>query len=172
MNIGVLRFDVQVATCSSCYNLVIEDYSYYLDTPEKPQVQITPPGFTTPIIFQFNASKKNIFTSYSFGLSTTTELSLLPDGLYTIVYSICPHGELYEKFYHVRTCRIRCAWDKQFLKIFNNCFEPDEKTLTKLKHIDALIIGSEIAAKDCDPDKAMLMLRKANELLTQFDCEL
>lgn len=172
MNIGELNLDIQVSTCSSCYNLVLEDHSYYLSTPEKPVIDITPPGFTSPIIFEFNASKTNIFTSYSFGLSPTTEVSQLPDGLYTITYKICPYDELYEKFYHIRTCKIRCAWDKQFLKIFDNCFSPDEKTLFNLKQVDALIIGAEIAAKACDPDKAVLMLRKANELITKFDCEL
>lgn len=171
MNIGELNLELQVSTCSSCYNLVIEDHSYYLENPEKPQIEIVPPGFTSPFIFEFSAQKTNIFNSYSFGLSTAGSLSELPDGLYTITYRICPHDELYTKLYYSRTCEIRCSWEKKFLSIFSNCYEPTPSVLEKLKEIDALIIASELAAKNCDPSLSIAFLRKANDLLTNLTCE-
>lgn len=170
MKIGELNLDIKVSNCSSCENLVIEDHSYYLTTPERPSIQIQLPGFNTTWTFDFTPEKTNIFNSYSFGVSPTSCLSELPDGLYTIKYMICPYDQLYQTVYYVRQCKAQCQWDTLLKKSFDSCYDLSPDVNMLLNKIEYLLKGAEIFANDCEPDKAIEIHQKAVELLNRLEC--
>lgn len=174
MAIGNLNLDLRVCPCSSCKNLVLEDHSYYLDTPESPRVNITTPGSSTPWTFEFTPNKSNIYNSYSFGSSLVADaecLGDLADGLYTIKYMICPYDELNKTIYHVRQCLSWCRWETLLRQFFTNCLDLSRDSQALLNRIEYLLKGAEAFAADCDPDKAMELHQKAVELLTRLECQ-
>lgn len=175
MNIGQLNLDIRVEDCTSCKNLVIRDDSYYLDTPESPRLQITLPGYTSSMSFEFNNSQINIYNSYSLGVSSSADTDTLidlPDGLYTLVYMICPYDQLYTTVYHIRQCQAWCDFDTYLKYLFDSCLDLDDKLKTKLEHVEWLLKGATAFADDCDTEKALKLHRKALELLTDIKCQL
>lgn len=175
MVIGQLNLDIVIEDCSSCKNLVVRDDSYYLTTPENPRLQITLPGYSKALTFDFNYSKINIFNSYSLGLSSsmnTDKLIDLPDGLYTLSYMICPYEQLYTTVYHIRQCKAWCEFDKCLQYLFDSCLDLDSKLTKQLEHVEWLLKGAKSFAEDCDSEKALKLHRKALELLESIKCQL
>lgn len=175
MNVGTLNLDITIEECSSCKNLVVRDDSYYLDTPESPTITISLPGYNTAKVLDFDDSKINIFNSYTLGLSksaATDKLIDLPDGLYTIVYAICPFDDFNIKVYYLRTCKAWCMYDTYLKQIFDSCLNVDPVLSQKLQHVEWLLKGGVAFAKDCNPDKAILLYKKALELLEDVKCQL
>lgn len=174
-NIGKLNLDIRVQECSSCKNLVVADHSYYLTDPEKPHLQITLPGYSKSVTFDFNASQINIYNSYSLGLSRSSDsdkLLDLPDGLYILVYMICPYEDLFETVYHIRQCKAWCRFDEYLTHIFDSCLDLNSDLTRDLQHVEWLLKGAESFSKQCDPDKAISLHRKALELLDNIKCQL
>lgn len=175
MSIGELNLDLRIEECSSCKNLVVRDDSYYLDDPVNPIVTITIPGYSTAKVIEFDHSKVNIFNSYSLGLSAsanTDSLIVLPDGLYKIVYAICPYDEIYKTFYHMRQCQAWCDYDTNLRALIDNCYDLDPVIAKKLQHAEWLLKGASAYAKACETDKAVAVHRKAIELLDEISCQL
>lgn len=173
MKVGNLKLDIQVCDCSSCYNLVVQDHSYYLTTPEKPRLEIIMPGYETPMVFNFEAEKTNIFNSYSLLLSASAgsaDLIELPDGLYQLTYRICPYEELYHTICHIRNCKAWCRWEKLLVTLTTSCYDLDPKMRDSLEKIEWLLKGSEALAKDCQCEKASEAHQKAIELLEDLEC--
>lgn len=175
MNVGVLNLDIVIEECSSCKNLVVRDDSYYLTTPENPTITISLPGYSTAKVLEFDYSKINIFNSYSLGLSSsagTNSLIDLPDGIYTIVYAICPYDDFNTKVYHLRACQAWCRFDTYLKSIFDSCLDLDPVISKDLQHVEWLLKGASAFAKDCDIKKAGDLYRKALELLDDIECRL
>lgn len=170
MNIGELNLDIRISDCTACENLVVQDHSYYLTTPERPKLQIQLPGYTSKWMFDFSPEKINIFNSYSFGLSTSSSLTELPDGLYTLVYMICPYDQLFHTVYHVRQCKAQCKWDTFLKQSFDSCYDLSPEVNKLLNRIEYLMKGAEVFARDCEPEKAIELHQKAVELLERLEC--
>lgn len=172
MPIGKLNIELRVNTNSSCKTLVIADYSTYLETPESPRIQIQLPGASTWHTFAFTASQTNTFNSDSFLDSDEEEeeLTNLADGLYTIKYGFCPYEETSTTFYHVRQCLTWCRWHALLKQSFDSCLDLSKEMESLLNRIEYLMIGAEIYAKDCEPEKAIEFHQKAVELLDHLEC--
>jgi len=170
MSIGTLNLDIRVENCTSCNNLVLRDDSYYLETPEHPKIQIQVPGYNTKWTFDFTPETINIFNSYSFGLSTSTSLAEIPDGLYTLVYMICPYDQLFETVYHIRQCKAQCRWDTFLKNSFDSCNELSPEVNKLLNRIEYLMKGAEVFAADCETERALELHQKAVELLDRLEC--
>ncbi len=176
MNIGNLNLAIRVDDNSSCKNLTIIDESYYLDTPERPRLMITLPGYSSALTFDgFNASQINIYNSYSLGLSNSAATDCLidiPDGLYQIVYMICPYDELYQPIYHIRQCKAWCDWNTAVMTMFDSCLDFNDDLKNRLERVEWLLKGATAFAQDCDPTKAIALHKKAVELITDIKCQL
>lgn len=169
-NIGTLKLNVEVLDTCDCYNLAVIDLSYYITSVEKPKLTITPPGYN-PIVFDFTINQTNIFNSYSLGLTdvnTVDQLLVLPDGVYEITYSVCPHDSLYATIYHLRTCnldkRLSAFWAKQV-----TICDTDSKIYKNLDIIEILLRGAKANAQICNTDKAVELYKKADELLRRLE---
>lgn len=173
MAIGKLNLDIRIQDCSSCKNLVVQDHSFYLDSQESPRISIKLPGSNKVYSFEFTTGAANIFNSYSLGYSGSNDTDCLidiPDGLYTITYAICPYDQLYVTIYHIRQCKAWCKWDTFLKNSFDSCLDlsPDAEKL--LNRIEYLLKGAKAFAEDCDPERAMELHQKANDLLTRLEC--
>jgi hypothetical protein len=172
MSIGTLNLDIRIEECVSCKNLVVRDDSFYVETPEEPILLVTVPGYTTSKVLGFTTESSNIYNSYSFGLSPSTSLVDLPDGLYTMKYAICPHDENIITVYYIRQCIAWCQFDTYLKQSFDSCYDLDDSIKTDLQRIEWLLKGAKAFADGCDPDKAIALHQKAVELLNRIKCRL
>jgi hypothetical protein len=165
-----LQLNVEVIENCDCKTLSILDTSYYPVTPESPTLVIEVPGFKE-IQFPFQVGQVNIFNSYSLALSSSNTISSLldlPDGLYTLTYSVCPNDELYTVKNHLRTCKLEYKFAQEFAKTVNVC-DIDSKFMKELQRIEVLIEGAKANAKVCNPEKAVELYKKAKELLDRLN---
>jgi hypothetical protein len=171
---GRLNLNLEVYDSKQdCKNLMIIDKSYYIADVETPLLEITLPGYTTSLTFNFQPEKLNIYNSYNFRLSDYADTELLvnlPDGVYTFKYSICGVSKSYKQFEHLRTCQLECRADKAFASLVTNCLEFDERKLKILQKVDVLIRGAKASSNVCLMDRAVQAYQKAEELLDALEC--
>lgn len=172
------HLNIEVIPGYDCRFLSIADRSYYNpDLPiDQPYLFITVPGFNYPYSFLYVPNKINTYTSFDLGLSNNQSgdnLPDLPDGVYIIKQQICPHDELFNEYYHMRTCKIMNKYYKEFCKIINPCNLSGKEIkdlIDKLNKIKFFIDASKYSADYCgDISKAMDFYNKADELLTDFN---
>jgi hypothetical protein len=165
-----LQRNIEVLKAKDCSYLSIHDTSYYPVAPDEANIQILMAGYDTPFEFAFVLNEVNVFNSYSFGLTTseTDDFVALPDGLYTIHLTTCPDTGVCTR-YHIRTCQIDCRLALQWAKYAQDC--EDEKILYYLDRIEFLLRGAEANADLCNPDKAIELYRKADDLLRRFELD-
>lgn len=152
------------------YNLkVIKfiDLSTYDTTPTNVSFQITPPAGFNRINAGFTPQAINIYTAVDLGISTSTDTNI-PDGLYTVKYSVNPNAtnNIEKKFMYVEN--IKCKYQRVFLLIDVSCecnTTYKNQTKAKLKEIKLLIEGAVSSASQCDYTTATEMYVKANCLL-------
>jgi len=165
-----LQRNIEVYKAKDCAYLTVHDTSYYPVAPDEANIQIAIPGYDTPFEFAFVLNEVNVFNSYSFGLTTneTEDFVELPDGLYTLHLTTCPDTGVCSR-YHLRTCKIDCRLAVQWAKYAQDC--EDEKILYYLDKIEFLLRGAEANADLCNPDKAIELYRKADDLLRRFELD-
>jgi hypothetical protein len=136
-----LQLNVEPLETCDCKTLAILDTSYYPVTPTNPTLVIEVPGFT-PIQFNFVTGQVNTYNSYSLGLSspsTIENLMDLPDGLYTLTYSVDPNDMLFQTKSYMRTCQIEYKFAQKFARTVNYC-ETDSSFMRKLQQIEVLLV--------------------------------
>jgi len=165
-----LQLNVEPLETCDCKTLAILDTSYYPVTPTNPTLVIEVPGFV-PVQFNFVAGQVNTYNSYSLGLSTINTVDSLidlPDGLYMLTYSVSPNDQLFETKHYLRTCQIEYTFAQEFARTVNFC-DIDSRFMRDLQRIEVLIEGAKANAKVCNPQKAVDLYKKANELLQRLN---
>jgi len=94
---------------TDCKVLKISDISQYDSSGDITNVtiKIIIPGLDTEFYPPFSIKSDNYYSSNTFRLTTQgcgDGLSVLPDGLYDITYSICPNESMFTRIKHLRTC--------------------------------------------------------------------
>jgi hypothetical protein len=165
-----LQRNIEVLKAKDCSYLSVLDNSVYPIAPDEANLQIITPGYDTGFEFPFILNQVNVFNSYSFGFTTseTSDFAELPDGLYTLNLTTCPDTGVCTR-YHLRTCKIDCRLARQWAKYAQDC--EDEKILYYLDRIEFLLRGGEANADLCNPDKAIDLYRKADDLLRRFELD-
>jgi len=153
--------------------LGIADTSTYDTNPPvvvAPTMQITVPGFTTPVSIPFNVESFNVYNSIILGLSTFPTTTPLPDGVYFLKYSVAPSATNYVEKNIMRTELIQEKFDNAFMKL--DMMECDSAIRTQAKvvlnSIWYLIQGSIAAANNCAIDTANKLYKQANQQLDYF----
>lgn len=111
MNRTVLNFDIK----DTEKELVIWDCSRYNpDVPiTNPLISFTPPNFTQAHTTVFEPKQRLMFGAQELGWGNTT----LGDGVYTLVFSVCPNEEIFIKINYLRFWNLR----KKILTFANKC---------------------------------------------------
>ncbi len=167
-----LSLDILVLPTYNSKTLGVADISTYPDSPpvQSPTIEITIPGFGL-ISLPFVPSDFNVFNSTTLGITTLgDDLTPIPDGVYTLTYSVTPAFENYVTKTIMRVEQLQEKFDEAFMKL--DMMECDRaiKTQSKveLNTIYFLIQGSISAANDCAVDVANKLYLQAAKQLAHF----
>lgn len=173
----VLQLDIPETACENILRIV--DTSIYAPKHLLPigceRLDITLPGFSQPIYISDDLEE-----GFSVNLNATdleivcedpSKISL-PDGLYTITYSICPNEKVNVTYYHLRTTCAMNLYYKELCKLRLETCEPDEEVkqkLSDLRYIKSLLDAAKAKAEVCHATKeGVEMLNYAKKLLSKY----
>ncbi len=168
----VLKLDILVFPTYNVQTLGIADSSVY-PTPNtivSPTIEITVPGFAK-VSLPFTINDFTIYNSSTLGISTIEDPYLpLPDGVYTIKYSVDPASINFVEKTIVRVDRLQEEFDEAFLKL--DLMECDRAIKTQAKvdlnTIYFFIQASIASANNCAVDEAVKLYAQAKKMLHYF----
>jgi|SRR6185436_9048172 len=168
-----LKLDILVIPTYNKLTLGIADISTYPAMPpiSSPSLTIEIPNGFGNITLPFIPNDFNVLNSLSLGLSASGEdLTPLPDGVYTITYSIAPAFENFVTKTIIRVEQLQEKFDNAFMKL--DMMECDRaiKTQSKvdLSTIYFFIQGSIAAANNCAIDVSNTLYSQADKMLCHF----
>jgi hypothetical protein len=168
-----MTLDILVIPTYNTLTLGVADASTYDTDPpvvSSPTIEITMPGFV-PVSLPFNVNDFNIFNSASLGLSVVGDpLIPLPDGIYTLTYSVAPAYQNFVTKTIIRVEQLQEKFDNAFMKLDMMECDLAIKTQAKvdLNSIYYMIQGSIAAANNCAVDTSNKLYVQANKMLNNF----
>lgn len=164
--------DILVVPTYNRKTLAVMDNSYYPTSfvIQSPSLEITIPGFN-PILLPFVPNTTNVYSSTNAGFSTVIDdIGSLPDGVYTLKYSVTPAYQYYVEKSIMRTESIQEKFDTLFLKSdITECNGRLKKQIKDELDVIYIMIQSSIAAgNNCATNLAMSLYRTALEKLNQL----
>ena len=168
-----LNLDILVVPTYNTLTLGVADASTYPTNPPvvtAPTIEIDVPSLGV-VILPFVVNEFNIFTSASLGLTVIGEpLIPLPDGLYSLKYTVAPAYLNFVEKGIMRIDRIQEKFDEAFMKLDMMECDLAIKTQQKvnLNSIYFFIQGSLAAANNCAIDEANKLYTQANNMLNNF----
>lgn len=172
-----LKLDILVLNTFTPKILGIADMSTYPDSPpiQSPTIEITIPGLGM-VSLPFVPNDFNVFNSGTLEITAPGEdLQDLPDGVYTLRYSVTPAYQNYVEKNIIRVDKLQEKFDKAFLTL--EMMECDKaikmQDEVNLRTIYFLIQGAIAAANNCAVDESNKLYIQANRLLDNFikrDC--
>ena len=168
-----MTLDFLVINTYNTKTLGIADISVYDTDPPSvsaPTMEITVPGYPSPVAIPFNVNSFNVYNSIILGLSPFPVQDPLPDGVYKMKYSVAPAATNFVEKNIMRTEVIQEKFDNAFMKL--DMMECDSAIRTQAKvtlnSIWYLIQGSIAAANNCAIDTANKLYTQANRQLDYF----
>lgn len=167
-----LKLDILVIPTYNTKTLGIADASTYPDSPPvtSPTIEITVPGFGLASL-PFTINDFNVFNSSSLGLTSPSETTLpIPDGLYTLTYSVTPAYQNFVTKTIMRVDQLQEKFDEAFMKLdMMQCdMAIKQQSKVELNTIYFLIQGSMAAANNCAIDTANKLYIQASKQLENF----
>lgn len=169
-----LAIDIPDTACENTLRIV--DVSIYDSLVEFdcPRLDIYLPGFSEPIYYTdlTEGFIKNLSTQ-SLGLSAQENpINNLPDGLYTIRYSVSPNTLVYVQYYHLRVTYLTNVYYREICKIQMQACEPTAEQIERMKdlrYIKMYIDAAKAKAEYChSPKQAIEMYTYAERLLAKY----
>lgn len=150
----------------------VADASTYPAAPpvQSPTIEIDVPGFGM-VMLPFATNDFNIYTSTVLGITPVgSDLLPLPDGVYTIKYSVAPAYENYVIKNIMRVDQLQEKFDDAFMKL--DMMECDlaikKQQKVDLSSIYYFIQGAIAAANNCAVDTANKLYAQADRMLNNF----
>lgn len=138
-----------------------------------PSFEVTPPGWNKVNLF-FTPSNVNVYNASHFNIACDNQTAL-PDGPWTVKYSIYPNAQNFVEKTFFRTELIRCKYSQAFLKMETTCEcngQQHSKLKQQLQNIKLLIEGAVASSNQCDNLAAMDKYKQADRLLGKLNfCE-
>lgn len=152
--------------------LGIGDISFYpVDfLPVNPSISITPPSFPR-VTLPFPSRSFGIFNSENLNITCNTgELTDLPDGIWTVSFSIAPANENFVEKSFLRTEALMVKFGTALLTTdLKQCNEYIKgEDMDKLDQIWYIINGAIADGNNCNGTAAMEKYRYADKLLNEF----
>lgn len=167
-----LKLDILVIPTYSSKTLGIADASTYHipDTSVSPTIEITVPGFGL-VTLPFAKNDFNIFSSNNIGLTEIGDPTLpLPDGMYTLTYSVTPAYENFVTKTFMRVEQLQEKFDEAFMGL--DMMECDraikQQAKVELNTVYFFIQGSIAAANNCAVDVANKLYVQASKQLARL----
>lgn len=167
-----LSLDILVIPTYNTKTLGIADNSTYPDSPavQSPTIEITVPGFGI-VSVPFTPDDFNVFNSTILELTEAEDdLIAIPDGLYTLTYSVTPAYENYVTKTIMRVEQLQEKFDEAFMRLdMTECDMAIKKqSKVDLSTIYFLIQGSIAAANNCNVEVANKLYLQASKQLNHF----
>jgi hypothetical protein len=173
--ISTLSLDIK--NNGDCGNFRITDSSYY--NPTLPitcvHLLIKTPVSGIPVEFEVEPYFSSVFNNANLNIQNTTNdcLTVLPDGIYYIKYSINPNDRIYVEYNYLQNCiqiqnfiELSC---KTFSSKCNYTYKEYKAKLKELDEIKELIDGAKYLVDYCNnPEDGMLMYNEANSLISKY----
>lgn len=171
----ILQLDVPETACENVLRVV--DTSIYADPSLLPitcqELDITLPGTSQPVYITTGLIPNfcGVFDATDLGIDCPPG-SNLPDGLYTISYSISPNDLTKITYYHLRTTLTVNRYFGEICKLHLRECEPtseEKQNLNDLRFIKMLIDAAKAKVEYCHaPKQGVDMLAYANKLLDKY----
>lgn len=168
---------------TSCENIIrITDTSVYVLglAVDCPRLDIWVPGFaqpnyfdstTSPVLTQDFDIKFSALDLCAPNVTVSSE-STLPDGVYTIRYSVSPNDKSYVEYYHLRTTKLTNAYYKELCKLSLEPCEPtaeQKQKMNDLRYVKMLIDGAKAKVEYChSPKQGSEMYDYAKKVLSKY----
>ncbi len=177
----ISQLDIYIEKILNSKLLIVKDASYY-----NPDIAVTNakldlqyPNSNSYINIPVGKNFTYIINSNTIGLTDvnrTDALAELPDGLWTIRYSICPNDELFVEYTFLRNVKQLIRFHNLYCQIeIEKCqrkhYLEDLETIRGIKDI---IDAAQYMADDCGKyEKALELYDYADSLLDEFtqDCK-
>jgi len=170
-------------TLNDCIMRIVDTSVYGEDciNVKCPVLQITPPGFICAVDFvepDITPGFCNlILTACDLNLQTTncdTKPNSLPDGVYTIRYSVSPNEYVFVEYNHLRVTQLLKSYYDALCEIRNCTGKPSNeitKTLRDLYDVKMYIEAAKAKVEVChEPEAGMNLYNYAKELLGKLTC--
>lgn len=134
-----------------------------------PTLEITAPGFTK-VALDFVPNSVNIFNASNLNINCDSD-STLPDGVYTIRYSISPSSVYNIEKTFIRVVAIKCKFSRLFLGVTMDCACGQSKQTqlkAQLRDIKEMIEGAIASSNQGDIDSAMDLYNLADKALDRI----
>jgi hypothetical protein len=172
-----LNLDFLVVPTYNTKTLGIADTSTYATTPPvviSPSLDITILSLGKVPGIPFNVQDLNVITSLTLNLTTTgNPLIAIPDGVYTIRYSIAPAYINYVEKTFMRVDQLQEKFDNAFMHL--DIMECDRaikaQAKTDLTSIYFFIQGAVAAANSCAVLESNKLYIQASKLLDRFNID-
>lgn len=179
INITSYNIDFSILEDNNPNTLIILDKSTYLDTPEKPLLDIVLPGYTGYLEVPYKPGTISLYNSDSLTLTEPCDdgsVAPLPDGVYQVTMKICPYDTFFATKCYLKTSSFNALYEELLLNYPNNssCF--DQKQLkNEIMDIDILIQSAKAEANRCNVQRASSKYQAASDRLAfvtqQLNCE-
>lgn len=168
-----LKLDILVINTYNSLTLGVIDISTYPVSPpiSSPIITITIPNGFGNVSLPFTPNSLNVFNSLILGLSSPGDsLTPLPDGQYTLTYSVDPASINFVTKTIMRVDQLQEKFDNAFMKLDMMECDSAIKTQSKvdLSSIYFQIQGSIAAANNCAVDVSNTLYIQANRMLDRF----
>ncbi len=169
-----LKLDILVINTFNKLTLGVIDISTYPVSPpiSSPIITIEIPNGFGSVSLPFIPNDFNVFNSESLGLSDPlSPLTPLPDGVYTLTYSVDPASENFVTKTIMRVDVLQEKFDDAFMKLdMMECDGPIKKQAkVDLNSIYFFIQGSISAANNCAIDTSNTLYIQADRMLCNFN---
>jgi hypothetical protein len=143
-------------------------------------LSITSPGFNLPVNIEVLPGFNTVLTACTLGLQTTgcqDASQPLPDGIYTIRYSVAPNTSVFVEYQHLRVTQTANRYFNLLGELELGTCEPDadiKEQLSELRLIKSFIDAAKAKVEYAhDPESGMMLLvyaKKRLDKLTSDKC--
>jgi hypothetical protein len=171
----ISQLDIKVEELLNSKILIVKDASWY--NPEVPvtnaRIDLQYPGSTDYFSIPVGKNFTYVINSNTLNITNVAHsdnLSELPDGIWTIKYSICPNDELFVEYTFLRNTKQLIKWHNLYCSLqIDRCAKKKYlEELKKLREIKDIIDAAKYLA-DCGKyEKSIELYDYADTLLSEF----
>lgn len=168
------QLSLEIPTIYNARLLRVDDSSIYTSVlpVDCSRLEITVPGFVTPIAIEVEEGFSSYFNACDLGLQTVgcaEETHNLPDGIYVVRYSVSPNDHVFVEYNHLRMTQAMNLYYTKLCALGLGSCEPDSETkgvLRKFQLVRSFMDAAKAKVEYChEPGKGMELFLYAQRLL-------
>lgn len=171
------QLSLEVPDTNNCSVFRVIDTSIYDEHVEVTcnKLEITSPGFNEPVVIDVVQGFNLVLNGCTLGIQSVGcgQISeRLPDGIYTIKYSVSPNDKVYVQYHYLRTCQTNNKYFNELCKLELAACEPQaevKEQLNELRLIKSFIDAAKAKVEQCDDlQEGMELLVYAQNRLQKY----